>query len=271
MDFAADGIFIFGPRSLMAGRGRRRAQDGADCFVSTPAPVENVARRREPSVQNPLKRAIGRPICMGREHAAGRVLSGNGGMFEKRPEVICCFVTAGAGRLGLAAKRPALPHNDISLHCGVVDAGERIPRFPRSEPVVRIGVVARRGQRLLALTVTGGDLVSSPWIELETLFDRRTRRACPRRSICSRGTLWGLAQDAECAVRRGKIAAHRDKCTKTSNCAGFEAVQAWLPRPRFARDNCSYREQNRQFTFSCPHAGPPPTTHGTRRQPSLHR
>ena len=47
MDFSQNGIFISLPGSLMAGRGRQRAEGSAPRVLSTPDPPEHDARRRE--------------------------------------------------------------------------------------------------------------------------------------------------------------------------------------------------------------------------------
>ena len=67
----------------------------------------NDARQRERSRPKRFECRRGRPTSMGREHAAGRSLAGNGGMFEQRRHVLRC--SAGAGREGSAPERVRKP------------------------------------------------------------------------------------------------------------------------------------------------------------------
>ena len=62
-----------------------------------------------------------------------------------------------------------LARGETDLHCGGIDAGERLPDFLRRERFLDMtaGIVARRDHPLLAREATAGDLVRSAWIDVD--------------------------------------------------------------------------------------------------------
>ena len=62
-----------------------------------------------------------------------------------------------------------LARGETDLHCGGIDAGERLPDFLRRERFLDMtaGIVARRDHPLLAREVTADDLVRSAWIDVD--------------------------------------------------------------------------------------------------------
>ena len=233
------------------------------------------ACRRESNVQERSGGRDGCPIWISRERAAGRVLTGNVCVFEKRVDVICRFAAAVTEGTRMAAERTPILRPALA-------------RLPGGSA----GIAARRGRLLVARAAPGAHLPRSSWIGPEAPAGARTgaawsstpgpeargcvasaqpwfgRRApCGQRTerACLQGRIGGgraFREDAgggACAARAGAAAPGRETHVKTAGWIDSQAVEARRPRRRLTRDNCCYRESICQIRRFRPATRRPPS------------
>ncbi len=150
-----------------------------------------------------------------------------------------------------------------------------LARFPGRSA----GIVAKRGQLLVARAAPGAHLPRSSWIgpitpvgarqgaawsstpgpeacgcvaSARPWFGRRapcgprTERACLQGQIGGGRASWEGAGGGACAARAGAAAPGRETHTKSAGWIDSQAVEARRPRGHLTRDNCCYRESNCQ-------------------------
>ena len=118
------------------------------------------------------------------------------------------------------------------------------------------GIVAKRHRQPSAGDVGDGDPTGSSWIECRVPAGMqpgrrsripsvwRTERACPRRPLDGAPALLARSEGGGSPRCTRAILPGRRRPAKTIGCSDFEGARGRLPKPRFTRDNCIYREQN---------------------------